>query len=323
VSGGLVGEAAYVVTAGYGADATLGNVTKLTSGKVSNGVLKLKAAKSLGYTAAFSGVIPAFVGAQLFVQRPDFAIQVASLSTSGKAGGLKPSPTPATGNGVLAGGIRVNGRVVLAFTQNGFGVCCSTTGTPTTLGSLGTGYPNEITVGVDKRKHVWVAWLDYAGISADGSTIRAVELDPATLAPKTTASKVIAGPFKGATTNVSGLTTTCGAVCHVVFGNNRNVYSWTAGDATARKIIGGTALFVGASVDRKNRLLTAYVKGAKLVIQRGDARGKGGKTTSAAIPSTENLQSPSASFTTSRVLVTMTEQLNCAFRTIAAVLPLP
>lgn len=323
VAGTLMGKAAFVVTAAYGADESRGRVTQLTTGKLTGDRIGLGRTKKLGYTSAYTGGLSTFVGTQLFVQRPDYSLQAATISPTGRSGPLRGSPTHSTYFGVLAGGALVGSRTVLAFVQNGFGVCCSKAGLPRALAFFGTGYPEDISIGVDRRNRVWVAWLDYAGFGAAGSTIRAIELDAGTLTPKTGTSTILAGPFAASATNVAGLASTCGAVCHVVFSNNRTVYSWTVGDARARAIVGGTALFVGASVDSKGRLLTAYVKGRRLVVRRGDARGRGGRTTSIVLPPKASAQTASASFAQLRVLVTMTERSGRLFHAIATVLPLP
>jgi hypothetical protein len=324
VAGTIVGNAAYMVTAAYGPDASRGRVTALTSGKLTTAGVGLGKTKKLGYTAGYTGGLSTFVGSQLFLQRPDYSLQAATLSASGRSGPVRGSPTGPTYFGVLAGGASVGSRTILAFVQNGFGVCCAgVDGRGRALAFYGTGYPEDIAIGVDRRRRVWVSWLDYAGFGASGSTIRAIELDPSTLTPKTSTSTIVAGPFAASATNVTGLVTTCGAVCHVLFANGRDVFSWTPGGARARKVIGGTALFVGAAVDGGGRVLTAYVRDRRLVVRRGNARGSGGPTTSIALPARTIADTASASFTRSRVLVTLSARSGHVSRAIAAVLPLP
>jgi hypothetical protein len=315
----LLGNTAFVASASYGANFGLGFATKLTTGKVRNGKLALTGGKSLGYTAALSGGGPVFVGSSLFLERQDTTLQVVPLSASGKVGAPKASPTAGTAGGVLTGGVQSGSRPVLAFTQGGFGVCCSTAGAPSSLVSLSTYYPTiDVAIGIDRHRNVRVAWLDY---NDAGSAVRTVGLDPSTLLPETATSTVLLGPKQIDSTTFS-IAVACGAVCRVVYGDGLNLNSWAPGDSRPRKIVGQVNLLAGASVDRKGHLLTAYVKGGKLVVRRGDARGKGGKTTSAVIPA-GNLSSPVASFTSSRVLVAMAEQFGGTYQTVAGVLPLP
>jgi hypothetical protein len=151
-------------------------------------------------------------------------------------------------------------------------------------------------LGLDAGGRLWVAWLQY-GAAVLGS-VRIVELDPTTLAPRTAVA--LAVPNSRTST---GFELTCAAVCRVVMSRlGGDIVSWSPGERSLSRLASGTrtnpANLLAAS-SRYGGLTVAYsrshsispLKSPVIAIRvvRGDSRGAHPRRVgSAAIPTVIN-----------------------------------
>jgi hypothetical protein len=204
----------------------------------------------------------------------------------------------------VAGGVQLGARMVWLLTGGtGFGksymwACCTTTGG---LGDL-TRFIDQkrgmlfSQFGVDASGRLWLVWLDH-GHAVLGA-VRMLELDPATLVPRTTAPLAIPGSATS-----TGVKLICAAVCRVVMSRLRgDIVSWSPGERSPTRLAAGTR------INPANLLAAAYRSGGVTVaysrtrsispqrnpviairVARGDSRGAQARTVgSVGLPSVIN-----------------------------------
>jgi hypothetical protein len=208
---------------------------------------------------------------------------------------------------VLAG-LELSDRTVWFLTGGtGFGkqymwACCSRDGALSDLTRLANQKAGTYFVhfGLDTAGRLWLAWLDVG--ASTGRPVKLVELDPATLAPRTAAALTVPG-IRTAT----AYDLTCAAVCRVVASRvEGDIVSWAPGERSPTRAVPGTrtrpANLLGASY-RSGGLTVGYAvslpwnprKGGLIAIRvaRGDGRGAHARRVGAAdIPSTLNPRDP-------------------------------
>ncbi len=246
------------------------------------------------------------VGSQLFYHLPDVSgfpgeLRAAALLATGKVG--KPRaipddpekippqelhPTVETALPVgdrlvwLLGGAKMNENGNLERTY--LWACCSTTGELRDLTRfIKQGRRNFFAqLALDSKNRLWLAWLEFFRTSGAGS-VRIVELDPATLAPRT--PKTLAFPGGDRST---AFALTCAATCRLVVSEfpSGNLVSWSPGQRSPTKLASGTrespANLLDAS-DRSSHLTAAYIASRsrdpakaqvhEIEVVSGDARG--------------------------------------------------
>lgn len=255
------------------------------------------------------GWYPIVLGADVLYSTTRTTSGVARLLPSGKVGAVEAaSPEPMTGKvGVPVAATRVDDRIVWALAGGvpvGHGgnykpslwVCCDEEGAARDLTSLITPLvsspPRGHALGTDARGRLWLAWHD--GPVGRGE-IRAVELEPATLAPRT--SKATAAPVaRPAPPSLSTerLALACATTCRLVLGsyhrlpsggNGTRIVTWALGERSATPVDlprdrAGAYLhpLLVASAFRGGKLAIAYrqdsSEGRTLKVVVGDARGR-------------------------------------------------
>jgi hypothetical protein len=277
---------------------------------------------------------------------------IAGPLPSGKVappGATSPEPLATAPGVVVAAAARVGARMVYALAggepvgERGnylptLWACCDDAGAARDLTSLITrkvaSPPRAHSLGVDSSGRLWLAWLDGSETRA---TLRIVELDPGTLAPRS--QKALNAPADGVFT----YRLVCAARCRLVFnaaaGSRRQIslFTWTPGERSAVKLSvkrtrEGYPGVLAAAGYRSTRLAFAYVQGSAdygptLNVAVGDARGANARlVASAHVPprfSGLPLYTFSAgTFTPSSFVFAQTYQWGARSRILATVLPL-
>jgi hypothetical protein len=241
---------------------------------------------------------PIVVGSDLLYSSARGSSGIARLLPSGRVAppaAASPEPLEKAPGVVVAAAARVGARMVYALAggqpigERGNSLptlwaCCDETGAARDLTSLITrkvaSPPRAHSLGVDSAGRLWLAWLDGGETRA---TIRIVELDPSTLAPRS--QKALNAPAD----RVFTYWLVCAARCRLVFnaarGNPRRVsiFSWTPGERSTAKLSvkrtrEGYPGILAAAGYRSARLAFAYVQGSAdygptLNVAVGDARG--------------------------------------------------
>jgi hypothetical protein len=193
----------------------------------------------------------------------------------------------------VADGVQVGDRMVwLLGGGTGFGksymwACCSSTGGLSNL----TRFVDQkrgmlfAQLGLDAAGRLWLTWLDH-GRAVLGA-VRMLELDPATLLPRTTAALGVPGSDTS-----TGLKLICAAECRVVMSRLRgDIVSWSPGEHAPARLASGTR------TDPSNLLDASYRSGGVAVaysrtrsigalrnsviairVARGDAHGAHART---------------------------------------------
>jgi hypothetical protein len=173
--------------------------------------------------------------------------------------------------------LRVGGRTVWALpgdsrTGSVLWVCCAADGSGQNLTRFisRSSPPRPVHLGLDGRGRLWLSWHDASGV-------KIVELDPATLVPRT------ATPIRAPGRVVERFHMACAATCRLVIEAFRvGILSWAPGERSPTTI--ARAVNVGekrapwllAAAYRSGKLAAAYIPydapfGVRVV--RGDARG--------------------------------------------------
>ncbi len=246
------------------------------------------------------------VGSQLAYHLPDVSgtpgeLRAVPLLANGKVGtpsALQDDPEkipPQELSPVVVAGIPVGGRSVWALTGNRsttrsyLWACCSTTGELSSLTQLipQGGRTMAWQLGLDAKGRLWLAWLERGRTAVLGS-VKIVELDPATLAPRT--AKPLSFPDGGTST---GFVLTCGTLCRLVASQlEGQILTWSPGERSPITMAKGTrdrpAALLAAS-DRSGHLAAAFSRSPdptkaplhEIAVVVGDARGAHARRTSA------------------------------------------
>jgi len=205
------------------------------------------------------------------------------------AAGVKQVRPELPGAGIL-GGVRLGGRVVWLVESNRsqknyYLACCGESGAASDLSRFfdPQAFMLFVHLGVDSRGRLWVAWLDTKGYGAVRGRPRILELDPSTLAPRSSAAAIpglIADRVELA----------CGTSCRLVAQSAAgDIVSWAPGERSTTHILnhvshgkfGGDSAFLLAATYRGGGLAVAYDANAvrtgvpryEFRVSRGDARG--------------------------------------------------
>ncbi len=233
-----------------------------------------------------SGYVRMFAGSELVysVSKSNADSLVArQLLPNGRLGPptvpLNPKSIAPNQNLSAAAALSVGGRAVWALpggsrTGSVLWVCCAADGSGQNL----TRFVNRqstparpVYLGLDGRGRLWLAWHDASGV-------KIVELDPASLVPRT------ATPIRAPGRGVERFYMTCAATCRLVIEAPMvGIHSWAPGErsptmiARAVNVFGETrAPWLLAAAYRSGKLAVAYIPydaplGVRVV--RGDARG--------------------------------------------------
>lgn len=178
--------------------------------------------------------------------------------------------------------LRVSGRTVWALpggsrTGSVLWVCCAPDGSGQNLTRFISRLspPRPVHLGLDGHGRLWLAWHDASGV-------KILELDPASLVPRT------ATPIRAPGRGVERFHMACAATCRLVIESFRvGIFSWAPGERSPTTIARGINLFgetrapwLLAAGYRSGKLAVAYVPydapfGVRVV--RGDARGAGSR----------------------------------------------
>ena len=175
--------------------------------------------------------------------------------------------------------LRVGGRTVWALpggsrTGSVLWVCCTADGSGQNLTRFvdrQSSPARPVHLGLDARGRLWLAWHDATGV-------KIVELDPASLVPRT------ATPIRAPGRGVERFHMVCAATCRLVIEAYRvGILSWAPGERSPTTIARGRNVFgetraprLLAAAYRSGKLAVAYIPedapyGVRVV--RGDARG--------------------------------------------------
>ena len=175
--------------------------------------------------------------------------------------------------------LRVGGRTVWALpggsrTGSVLWVCCAADGSGQNLTRFvdrQSSPARPVHLGLDARGRLWLAWHDATGV-------KIVELDPASLVPRT------ATPIRAPGRGVERFHMVCAATCRLVIEAYRvGILSWAPGERSPTTIARGRNVFgetraprLLAAAYRSGKLAVAYIPedapyGVRVV--RGDARG--------------------------------------------------
>jgi hypothetical protein len=202
---------------------------------------------------------------------------------------------------VLAGVEETEGPTGGFSTKVGLWLCCSEADTHVDITRFlkGGKDAHSFRLGTDGKGRLWLAW---------SNPVRMVEIDPATLAPRSQLFAVQGSPDKFAFT--------CATVCRVVGSEWDRIHAWSPGERQWTTTFRSTKAIVVykrgvptklldqnafpnllAAEYRSGDLTTAYVtngdgRTATLTVLRGDARGlRAGVVSSIEVPSTINARS--------------------------------
>ena len=254
----------------------------VTSVRVSGGNLSAFMTTSVGATPHTRLV----VGSDLvyWTEQPGPSLQARELLANGGLGAPGAVPldldqfAPQQGIGPVAA-VRLGERTVWALPGGTkqfnpravLWVCCAEDGAARDLTGLidRASVPRPVHLGLDERGRLWLAWHDRSGV-------KVVELDPATLAPRT---KPLEAPGRG----VERFELVCAAVCRLVIeALNTGIHSWAPGERSPTVIAKAQP-----AVQRFPRLFAAAYRSGDVVVAyeaispdsgrvrvvRGDARG--------------------------------------------------
>ena len=174
--------------------------------------------------------------------------------------------------------LRVGGRTVWGLpgdsrTGSVLWVCCAADGSGQNLTRFisRSSPPRPVYLGLDGRGRLWLAWHDASGV-------KMVELDPASLVPRT------ATPIRAPGRVVERFHMVCAATCRLVIEAYRvGILSWAPGERSPTTIAKAVNLFgerraprLLAAAYRSGKLAVAYIPndaplGVRVV--RGDGRG--------------------------------------------------
>jgi hypothetical protein len=262
---------------------------------------------SFARTTAAAQQPMSLVGSELLYHLPDVsgkpgALQAAPLLANGTVGAPRALPDdpeklpPQELDPVVEGAVRVGDRFVSILTgAKSLGIsrarsylwaCCSATGELSDLTRLIPQRPALMfwQVGLDAKGRIWVAWLERKGSAVLGS-VKIVELNPATLAPRTPSALTF--PDRGRSTSFR---LACAALCRVVASQlDGSVLAWSPGDGSPARLASGTRetpATLLAAADCSGRLAAASIARRdvdfgkpsarevwRIEVVRGDARG--------------------------------------------------
>ena len=235
-----------------------------------------------------TGYVRLFAGSELVysVSRTNADSLVAKqLLPNGRLGPptvpLDPKPIAPNQDLSAAAALGVGGRTVWALpggsrTGSVLWVCCAADGSGQNLTRFvdrQSSPARPVHLGLDGRGRLWLAWHDASGV-------KIVELDPASLVPRTTTP--IRAPGRG----VERFHMACAATCRLVIeslGGVVGILSWAPGERSPTMIARGRTVFgetraprLLAAAYRSGKLAVAYIPenapyGVRVV--RGDARG--------------------------------------------------
>ncbi len=183
--------------------------------------------------------------------------------------------------------VRVGDRLVWTITGGTgqrfklFAACCDETGGASDLTRFVSGAgPLTPQLGIDTRGRLWLAWGDHR-LSPNP---RMVELDPTTLAPRS--SK----PFAAPGGHPTGWELVCAATCRLVMSQREGMFSWAPGERSLTKIVGTSKpgaepWFLGATYS-SGELGVAYWANApslSVEVTRGDSRGARSRVVSSSV----------------------------------------
>jgi hypothetical protein len=248
------------------------------------------------------------VGSQLVYHLPDISgkpgdVRTAPLLPNGTVGApraLAGDPeklAPQELDPVITTGVQVGGRTVWllsgAKVEGGNlkkeyrWACCTSTGELSDL----TAFVRQGKLsffwqfGVDSKKRLWLAWLEAPSNGVVGA-VKLLELEPETLAPRTSTAATLPGARAATAVKLS-----CAALCRVVMTDlfTGNLLASSPGGRVPIKMASGSrqypATLLGAS-DSAGRLTAAYISTRlspqkqvqRIEIVRGDARGANART---------------------------------------------
>jgi len=257
-----------------------GKVATAASARVSG--TKLTGFSTTSVPGGSAQYVP-IVDGELILAR-DTGTVSASLLANGRLGALKPTDdllTPAKAavpkleTIAIQAGVHVGDRRVWALSGSPechniggcpgfFLVCCSKSGTATDLTrfvdrSVGAHLPQ---LGFDRRGRIWVAWLDRSRTAIRGGP-RLLELDPSTLAPRSSAAAppgLVADKVQLA----------CAASCRIVAQSaTGDIVSWAPGERSPLRMVGKVTSANGVYEFPRELLATAYRAGRLVVAYRG------------------------------------------------------
>jgi hypothetical protein len=192
---------------------------------------------------------------------------------------LDPKPIAPNQDLAAQAALRVGGRTVWALpggsrTGSVLWVCCAADGSGQNLTRFvdrQSSPARPVYLGLDGRGRLWLAWHDASGV-------KIVELDPASLVPRT------ATPIRAPGRSVERFHMACAATCRLVIEAYRvGILSWAPGERSPTMVARGRTVFgetraprLLAAAYRSGKLAVAYIpedapSGVRVV--RGDARG--------------------------------------------------
>lgn len=256
--------------------------------------------------AALAAQRPLFVlGSELVYHLPDASgkpgeLRTAPLLSNGSIGTPRAVPNdpekipPQELDPVVTDGIRVGGRIVWllegAKLSGGnlakayLWACCTSTGQLSDLTRFIKQARMNLSwqLGVDSKNRLWVTWLQPSRTAVVGP-VKLLELDPETLAPRTSTAATLGGGSTATTFELS-----CAAFCRVVMTDllSGDLLASSPGQRSAIRMASGTrnqpATLLAAS-DSSGRLTAALIASRspgpakapveRIDVVRGDARG--------------------------------------------------
>ena len=241
------------------------------------------------------------VGSQLLYHLPDVSgkpgeLRAAPLLANGKIGIPRAVPddpeplAPQELNPAVIDSVEIGDRTVWllggsrdAPPKSYLWVCCSgNSGLVDLTRFIGQGRRNFFTqLGLDSRKRLWLAWLESSGSAVAGS-VKLLELDPVTLAPRTPRAATLSG---GTPTRFE---LSCAAFCRVVMSDlfSGDLLASSPGQPSPTRMASGSREYPAgllAATDRSGHLTAAYIASRspdpakaqvhEIEVVSGDARG--------------------------------------------------
>lgn len=233
--------------------------------------------------AAVAAQTPMFiVGSQLVYHLPDVSgkpgeLRAVPLLANGKVGTPRAVPDdpesipPQELGAVVEDGIQIGDRMVWLLggaklndsgnlVKSYLWACCTSRGELSDLTRyIKQGRPTIFEqLGLDSKKRLWVAWLQRSRSAVVGS-VKLLELDPETLAPRMPTAATLPGG-----TTATGFELSCAAFCRVVMSDllSGDLLASSPGQRSPTRMASGTRESPAnllATSDRSGRLTAAYI----------------------------------------------------------------